>query len=277
MSIRTTDPRLIVAALLAAVGTASAQDQPEVGETLRPELPRYRVAVLLFAHAEVAPGGEEVRDEHRSGDVSPAPAFGRPLFTAPQSGDGGSASEPAAAEPAAGADPFEFIDPFGQLGPAGNNGAGRSGFRFRVLRSDELQLRDAFARIGRLGAYRALAHGGWIQDAYDEPSAQPMNLANLGVVNPVGTLRLSLSRFLHLSVDLEYQTSLLPAAAEPGTDFSALAELALQPRYRMIEQRRARSGELHYIDHPLFGLLFLITPAPAETPVDEPANRTPAA
>jgi hypothetical protein len=38
----------------------------------------------------------------------------------------------------------------------------------------------------------------------------------------------------------------------------------------MVAERRARSGELHYVDHPMFGLLFLISPAPEENaPVDD--------
>lgn len=279
MSIRRIYPPLIGAALLGALGLVAAQDLPEVGEALGPGTPRYRVEFIVFAHTDVDPGEEDFRSEHRS-NLAAAPAFGQPLFTPPRRGESlgpgeSSAGEPAPGEPAAGADPFEFIDPFGQLTPAGGDFASRSGFRFRVLRSDELQLRDAFARINRLGAYRALAHGGWVQDAYDERSAPPMNLANLGVLNPSGTLRLHLRTFLHLRVDLEYQSGLVSAGA--GQNFATLAELALQPRYRMVEQRRARSGELHYIDHPLFGLLFLITPAPAEAPVGDTGNLEPAA
>jgi hypothetical protein len=34
----------------------------------------------------------------------------------------------------------------------------------------------------------------------------------------------------------------------------------------MVAQRRARSGELHYVDHPMFGLLFLIAPVREEHP-----------
>jgi hypothetical protein len=284
---RTIRASLLLAALLAGARPGAAQD----GD-LPPEAaaPRYRVEFVLFAHNEIDPSEEEFTHTRRRPADSPVPIVVQPLFAAPRDATTGAADganpADAAAPPstgieddtARGGDPFETIDPFGQLGQSGANGAQRAGLRFRVLRSDELQLRDAFARIGRLGAYRALAHGGWVQDALDENAAQPMNIANLGVLNPTGTLRLHLSRFLHLTVDIQYQAGLAQSATEAGSGFAALSELALQPRYRILTQRRARSGELHYIDHPMFGLLFMITPAPEEPPVeDDTAILTPAA
>ena len=60
----------------------------------------------------------------------------------------------------------------------------------------------------------------------------------------------------------------------------------LQP-FRLIDSRRMRSGELHYVDHPAFGVLALATPyvppepeqpaAGPETPGEEAAIETPAA
>jgi hypothetical protein len=132
------------------------------------------------------------------------------------------------------------------------------------LDAGELELAQTYARLDNLRAYRLLASGGWIQEGLDETAAQPINLGNLGIVNPTGSLRLHVSRFLHLNVDLEFRAQPFADAGSASDPF-ALAELApLGTKYRMVAQRRARSGELHYVDHPMFGLLFLISPAPEE-------------
>jgi hypothetical protein len=44
-----------------------------------------------------------------------------------------------------------------------------------------------------------------------------------------------------------------------------LGEIDLGPRYVLTAERQTRSGELHYFDHPAFGVLVMITPVP-ETP-----------
>ena len=68
-----------------------------------------------------------------------------------------------------------------------------------------------------------------------------------------GIATVGLARFLYLTLDLEFQPGDLP----PLVDGSAM------PPFRLTETRRMRSKELHYFDHPLFGVLALITPRPA--------------
>lgn len=57
-----------------------------------------------------------------------------------------------------------------------------------------------------------------------------------------GTLTLARSRYLHLAVDLIY---IDPTSGAP---------------MELKELRRMRSGELHYLDHPRFGVLVQVTP-----------------
>jgi hypothetical protein len=108
-------------------------------------------------------------------------------------------------------------------------------------------------------------HAGWVQPGLPEDQAKPFDLTMLGVTNPRGYLRVYLSRFLHVSLDISYQDGAAPAArAEPiGNE---LREIALPPRYRLVTERQARSGELHYFDHPAFGVLVKITPVPTGNP-----------
>jgi hypothetical protein len=272
---------LVVMLAAAGAGRAAAQQPRDVDPVDAPVAPKYRVEFILFAHADVDPTEESFVDEHAS-RAPRTPLLGEPL--AGRGADAG-AEEPGAGDQSDSADtgaapdtgPFDFIDPFGQLVRGGDQ---RAPFQFRILRRDELELGDAYARIERLGAYQVLAHGGWVQDGLDESAAQPMNLANLGVINPQGTLRLYLSRFLHLSVDLKYLPSRNGLATEGPTDPDALSELWLEPEFRIVEQRRVpRSGELHYVDHPLFGLLFMISPMSeeGEDVEDDTADLEPAA
>jgi hypothetical protein len=253
--------------LIFVAGPVLAQQAPARAEAAQPEEPlKYRVEFIVFAHTE-ADAYEELFDKEAASDdalppelLAPDASFG--VDTGPGlRGD-------AVPTPEAG-------DPTGELKPilpftGGAAPEDATPFWFRVLDATELDLADTYARLDNLRAYRLLARGGWIQEGLDEAAARPMDLANLGIVNPMGTLRLHVSRFLHLGVDLEFRAQ---PFAGTSTDAGALGLAELAPmgtKYRMIAQRRARSGELHYVDHPMFGLLFLITPAPEEVaPVED--------
>ncbi len=153
--------------------------------------------------------------------------------------------------------------------------------RFRVLRSDELELRAALLRLQRDADYTPLAHGGWIQPAYPPDLAIPVDISLLGTVNPVGTVQLHLSRFLHVTVDLVYRAPPVPPPlqAAPITD-GVLSELNLPLRFALRTQRRVRSAEVNYLDHPAIGLLVIVRPQPVEPDdADDPLSppRGPAA
>ena len=158
------------------------------------------------------------------------------------------------------------IDPETIDGDEPEPATARAGSTFRVLRADELELRGALQRLQRDGDYTPLAHGGWVQATYPPEQAIPIDLSLLGAVNPVGTVKLHLSRFLHVTVDLLYRAPPAPPPiqAAPVAD-GVLRELTLPPRYALRTQRRVRSGEVHYLDHPAIGLLVVVRPAPAET------------
>ena len=104
-------------------------------------------------------------------------------------------------------------------------------------------------------------HAGWVQPGLPDDQTKPFDLAQLGVLNPRGSVRVYLSRFLHVSLDLAYQEAAVPelASAAPAGD---LREVTFAHRYRLTTERQARSGELHYFDHPAFGVLVKITPVP---------------
>jgi hypothetical protein len=121
--------------------------------------------------------------------------------------------------------------------------------------------------------------------------------ANIGPINPelVGTVRLSVSRYLHLEADLIYRTPVAQAMAVPVPDLDLWYDRPYATLYepqgpaftlktwqairgfRLFESRRMRSTEIHYLDHPFFGLIALVTPyepPKAETPEEAPTPAT---
>lgn len=110
-------------------------------------------------------------------------------------------------------------------------------------------------------------------------------------LNPFyGTLRLSVSRYLHLEANLNYRVpvvkeELVPVNMEDSivgsgfqqniafTEQGDAAEMRKQIRntlqnFNMFETRRMRSKEIHYFDHPLIGIIARVIPY--EIPVNEP-------
>lgn len=72
-----------------------------------------------------------------------------------------------------------------------------------------------------------------------------------------GTITVSLSRYLHLAADITYYNPdvyLAEQIARQNVDAPDIGFFKLQ------ESRRMRSNEVHYLDHPYFGIIALITP-----------------
>ncbi|NOY62876.1 MAG: hypothetical protein GXP10_06970 [Gammaproteobacteria bacterium] len=106
-----------------------------------------------------------------------------------------------------------------------------------------------------------------------------------------GTVRLSVARYLHLDVDLLFRrlesvTRMVDVVTPPlenslddalfssfdahpkvpATTKRALTETRIHA-YRLMENRRMRSGEVHHLDHPFFAVIALVTPY--EPPIAE--------
>ena len=120
--------------------------------------------------------------------------------------------------------------------------------RFPALRTGELRLGAVNERLLRSEGWSPILHFGWRQPAESREEAGAMSVAGnrLGAA-VTGTVRLSLDRFLRLEVDLELD----PATGE---------------LYAMDQGRRLRSGQVHYFDHPQFGVIAVVNRAPEPTP-----------
>jgi hypothetical protein len=146
---------------------------------------------------------------------------------------------------------------------------------YALLPRNQYQLDQAYRYLNASGGrFRPLLHVAWRQPAGTGPASPGVYLATApgpgGQPRLEGTVRLSVSRYLHLDVDL-LLNRLAPAATDmsPGIGYQG---------FRLKGHRRMRSGELHYIDHPVIGVLALVRPfraAPATS--QEPEDTTAAA
>lgn len=123
--------------------------------------------------------------------------------------------------------------------------------------------------IDELMQPRELIDSPLLLTAPDDLEAAPGDAVALNRLD--GTLTLYLGRYLHLQADLLYRSQTEPL--EPNTFFVSLSEEELpQTLFRMHQSRRMRSDELHYFDHPMFGMLALLTPYELPEPEVIPAD-----
>ena len=233
-----------VAALVASAALAQAPQVPAPDLELPP---RYEVEIIVFANREFDPTEERFDhapnyfDDDQAAVLREAPVFDDTTF-APRE------PAPTPAAPVAPTDPLAA--------------ARAEVFSVRPLLPEELKLANEYRKLQALAAYEPLVHVGWVLPGLPEADSVPFDLKTLGVLNPRGTVRVHLSRFLHITLDLTYQAA--DSAASPLGSADGLDEIALPPQYRLTATRSARSNELHYFDHPAYGVLVRVTPVPAE-------------
>jgi Peptidoglycan-binding protein, CsiV len=248
---------LIFVTALGCAATSAAQEPPAGPPATAPPraAPMFQVEVLIFTHRDFDPSEEQfaLEDRHANAPEQSLRSLD-PLedglefdADAPVSVDTAPPSTDGALPPA---EPEAAVVPENE-------------FTFRVLRPEELQLTSQYRVLARLPAYHPLVHGGWVQLGLPDATTLPVDLGVLGVVNPAGTIRLSLTRFLHVKLDLTYIDTQAAQRAPPAAP-DDLADLPIAPRYHIDAERTTRSGEVHYFDHPAFGVLIKVTPVKAD-------------
>jgi hypothetical protein len=140
--------------------------------------------------------------------------------------------------------------------------------RFTELSTQFYTLDNIRGGLAAAPGYSVLFHRAWRQLAYDRSSAidYPVHsFADNGRDSVEGTVTLIVERYLHLDLDL----LLMKAGSSRPVLYSDGPGSV--PAYRLSEKRRVRSSELHYFDHPQFGVIARITPyvAPEQPPVSQ--------
>jgi hypothetical protein len=244
----------VAAAIACAVGAQAQAPQSFGAEPALP--PRYEVEVIVFAHRDFDP--TEERFEHApdgfgaTATLREAPLYDETAFAPPAI-----PTTPPLAQPPLEPSPLELAAT-----------ARAEALSIRPLRPEELKLTTEYRKLRAIAAYQPLVHVGWVQPGLPEADSTPVDLGTFGVINPHGTVRVHLARFLHITLDLTYQGTGSAPAAGVG---DGLDEIALAPEYRLMTTRSARSTELHYFDHPAFGVLVRVTPVPTQDGGRRPA------
>jgi Peptidoglycan-binding protein, CsiV len=144
---------------------------------------------------------------------------------------------------------------------------------FTELSPSQYQLGDVRGGLRNSSGYTVLLHRAWRQAGYDAAHAIPYpiySLAENGRDSIEGSVTLVRERYLHLDVDLLLLTASRAAPTQYADGHGST------PAFRLHEKRRVRSRELHYFDHPRFGMIAMVTPydAPEEEPEPEPVDAT---
>lgn len=137
------------------------------------------------------------------------------------------------------------------------------------------QIRD---RLNRSSLYTPLLHLGWTQETMAFGEVQPILIEAGQIVSRAGddssfllfsdrknrtdihevdgTVALERSRFLHFRIDLALHTLRDERTAlEDQKNTIDFVPTGNYRTYRLIDGRQTRDGELHYFDHPLFGVI----------------------
>lgn len=169
---------------------------------------------------------------------------------------------------------------------------------FIELEPNAFQLNDAEKRIQQQGNYRIIAHKAWRQPIQSKEKAEnirfyggrfyrthlsnealsddPQNATSQSSDLPSyeidGVLKLSKSRYLHLKADLSFTKPMRVLTSISGPNQAvSLAQVnntqhwenepnaRLQP-FRLNQSVRIRMNEVHYVDHPMFGMLITVLP-----------------
>ncbi|TAJ96021.1 MAG: hypothetical protein EPO31_00975 [Gammaproteobacteria bacterium] len=153
------------------------------------------------------------------------------------------------------------------------------------LAPEDLRLTDVHRSLRTSRDYRPLLHVAWQQEENERgpgrtvhlekpwgPEIAPLVTMAAPDAPPVmtrmldGTVRVSIGRFMYVDVDLAYQPENLPGllASRAGSQVPS-GDPLVNPEtefVRLTETRQIKLEELHYFDHPLFGVLVQVSRLP---------------
>jgi hypothetical protein len=206
----------------------------------------YQVEVVVFRHLEGQSAGGEAWP-----DLTDLPEFGRAMeliVTLPEMSD----------EP----------PPLAQ-----DSGSDRTPIAFELLDDKERKLNGVQSRLQRSGEYEPLLFAAWRQPSFGVARAKRIYLSDVYLAarggrtsvdaktadrapamapRAEGVVRVKVGRLLHVDVDFLYYHEGSPV--------------------RLTETRKLKLREIHYFDHPLFGVIVQVSPwvLPHVDPKPEP-------
>jgi len=111
----------------------------------------------------------------------------------------------------------------------------------RQLEDSDLQMNAIAQKLRNNGSVHVLAHKGWIQTAttWGRHAGLPLEAFGIAAPDLRGTLYLERGDLLH---------------------FGAFLQLGTGPVYTLSELRKVRFNEKHFLDHPAFGVVVMVSP-----------------
>ena len=148
-----------------------------------------------------------------------------------------------------------------------------------LMAKDDFTMDGIYDKLVELEAYEPILRAGWTQPTYERDVTASIPLTTLSESPPWldGTLTLYLGRYLHLVVDLSMDSDRteVPAGVETAEGVLSFGDSRLQSeygmideygdlipppvRYRILEDRIVKNGDIRYFDHPKFGVVAKIT------------------
>ena len=158
---------------------------------------------------------------------------------------------------------------------------------------DDSSLRSILRSLNRSSRFNVLSHHSWRQPINNDPTPILIQTGQRydDRFEVEGTLSFSRSRYLHVQTDLWYtrfeprdggisqhlsgiESNLSDERLEAYRDLVEVEKnrgLYYPSRtHQMVQSRRMRSSELHYLDHPLFGVIVRVNRFTPDT--DQPAS-----
>ena len=190
---------------------------------------------------------------------------------------------------------------------------------FSVVDKDQYRLTVSAQKLERSSKYNLLLHISWRQPAFrssdnsaiylhdglneinKKPPTNEETITNPSGPEPerfFGTFKLTLSRFLHIDIDMIYRdlikkhTGILATETEITGSESINNDPELQAQvnqdiyidesttydardFRLKTSRRVKPDEIHYFDHPLFGVITMVTRYELPKPEEEESPMQP--
>ncbi|WP_178861557.1 CsiV family protein [Thiomicrorhabdus cannonii] len=140
------------------------------------------------------------------------------------------------------------------------------GNKSMAVKNVALALNNEAAKLTPQRGYRILFHQAWTQNTVDDVQMPKLWIDNSASNNSgsilTGTVKLYKSRYAHVDFDLELERRIPDRIRDEFIAHEKLDPTGVIPntwRFKLEESRKIRPGQLHYIDHPQFGVLVQLT------------------
>ena len=128
------------------------------------------------------------------------------------------------------------------------NGVEAGSGAYQALEESQLTLAGAYSAIQNSSRYQPMRYLAWQQPQKNSEQADSVKVSassDNGSQSLLGYVRIRSSTYLHVDLDLAYYLD-----GGPGDFVRSQSRVS-----RMQESRRIKLNEIHYFDHPLFGVI----------------------